>query len=133
MAAQMDTQAVVLNQLKARIEQLEQQADALRSGLDEIAVLLTWTSERSIPPSELDKIAVGDEQVTVARHWDGQVVPGELARLFLQAHALATRLKRIVPPEEKQAVVNAVVETFRKKAEAQHLKVPVEMESTIGD
>ena len=133
MAAQTKAQERVLNQLKVRIEQLEQQADALRSGLDEIAVLLEWTAEHSIPASALERIMIGDEQVVAARQWDSEQVPDELARLFLQAHTLATRLKQAVPPEEKQAIVSAVVETFRQVAESEHLQVPVEMEVTIGD
>jgi len=123
------TLAVVREQLK----QLEQQADALRSGLDEMGVLLTWAAERSIPPSALQKVAVTDEEIADNRHWNGELLPDELVRLFLQAHTLATRLKYLVPPDQKQTVISAVVETFLKMAEAQHLQVPVEMEVTIGD
>ncbi len=133
MTMYIESHPIVFDKLKERIEQLEHQADALRSGLDEIAVLLAWTTERSIPPSALQKIAISDEQIIVHRQWDGTSLSDELVRLFLQAHTLATRLKYLVPHEQKQAVVQAVIETFRQLAEAQQLQVPVEMEITIGD
>jgi len=57
----------------------------------------------------------------------------ELVRLFLQAHTLATRLKYLVPRDEKSEVVQAVVVAFRQMADALNLKPPIEMEVTIGD
>jgi hypothetical protein len=133
MVVQAKSDATVVNELKARLEQLEQQADALRSGLDDIALLFTWTMDRSISSSILQKILIGEEQVAAQRQWDGQTVPVEVARLFLQAHTVATRLKHLVPREDKEAAVKAVVETFRQIAQEQHWQVPVEMEVTIGD
>jgi hypothetical protein len=124
---------IVFDNLKARIEQLERRADSLRSGLDEIAVLFTWTSERAIPADALQKVAMSDEQVAAHRQWDGALLSDELVRLFLQAHTLATRLKYLVPVEEKQALIGAVVAAFRQAVAARHLKAPVEMEVSIGD
>ncbi len=122
-----------VNELKTRIEQLEQQADALRSGLDDIALLLSWTMERAVPSSALQRVPISEDQIAVHRQWDGQMVPAELARLFLQAHTVAARLKHLVPAEDKDAAISAVVDTFRRIAEEQHLQVPVAMEVTIGD
>lgn len=133
MAVEMNVRPFALSELRGRIEQLEQQADALRSGLDEIVTLLEWATQRSIPASALLKIPVTPQEIAAQRSWDGQTLPDELVRLYLQAHTLATRLKYLVPSSEKQAIVNAVVETFHKMAEAQQFSIPVEMEVTVGD
>src|SRR5438128_11699467 len=133
MTAQTELHPIMFDNLKARIEQLERQADSLRSGLDELAVLFTWTSERAIPAGALQKVALSDEQVAAQRQWDGALLPEELVRLFLQAHTLATRLKYLVPVEEKQALIGAVVAAFRQAVAARHFQAPLEMELTIGD
>jgi hypothetical protein len=127
------TQPDIVSELKARIEQLERQADALRSGLDDVALLLSWTMERSVASNVLRRVPITEEQAIAYREWDGETVPLELARLFLQAHTVATRLKHLVPEQDKAAAVEAVVATFRQMAAEQHIQVPVQMEVTIGD
>jgi len=125
--------ASAINDFKVRLEQLERQADALRSGLDDVALLFAWTMERAIPFDAFQRVIIADEQIAAHRQWNGQTVSVELARLFLQAHTIATRLKHAAPREDKDAVVAAVVKTFRHMAAERHFQAPIEMEVTIGD
>jgi len=133
MTAQINPSPVMVNEFKTRLEQLERQADALRSGLDDIALLFTWTMERAIPADVLYRVAITDEQIAAHRDWDDQLVPVELARLFLQAHTVATRLKNLAPRDEKDAAIAAVVQAFQRVAQERQWQVPVTMEVTIGD
>jgi hypothetical protein len=133
MTARLEMQTTVLSELKTRVQQLEQQSNTLRANLDDVMVLLDWAVENKIPVRAIETISVSPADIAATQQWDNVIVPEELARLFLQAHSLAARLKQIVPANEKQAVVESVAETFRQIASRKNLQIPLAMDVTLGD
>jgi hypothetical protein len=109
------------------------QTNTLRTNLDDVMIPLNWAVERTIPARAIETILVNSAEIARAREWDDVTVPEGLARLFLQAHILATRLKQLVPTNEKHAVIESVAETFHQIAEREHFQIPLEMDVTLGD
>ncbi len=112
---------------------LEQEAAALRSDLDEMAVLLSWQTTQTIPPDTLQKIGVSEAEVADYRKMVGAQFPDAVLRLALQAQKAATRLKQSVRPAEREAAIRAIIDTLSQAVMALGLTVPAELEAMIGD
>jgi hypothetical protein len=133
MAVEVDILEISLNSMRERTVRLEQEAAALRSALDEMALLVSWQASRSVSADTLQKIAVSENEVASYRRLvDGQF-PDPVLRLALQAQKAATHLKRSVPPVEREAAVDAIIDALHQAAAALNLTIPDELEATIGD
>jgi len=122
-----------LDAMRERALRLEQEASALRSDLDEMAVLLSWQTTRTVAPDTLRKIVVSEAEVADYRRMVGAQFPDAVLRLVLKAHKAATRLKQSVRPTEREAAIRAIIDTLNQAATALGLTIPTELEAMIGD
>lgn len=121
------------NAMRERALRLEHEAAALRSDLDEMAILLGWQTSHTITPEALQRLAVNDAELSAYRRLLGGQFPDELLRLVIQAQQAATQLKHSLPQAERAAAIDAVSAALLQLAAAQGLTVPDELEAAIGD
>ena len=133
MAVQPVVLQATLDAMRERALRLEQEAAALRSDLDEMAVLLSWQTTQTVSPDTLRKIAVSEVELADYRKMVDAQFPDTVLRLVLQAQKAATRLKQSVRPTERQAAIRAIIDTLGQAATALGLTVPTELEAMIGD
>jgi hypothetical protein len=133
MAVQTASLEATLELMRARALRLEQESAALRIELDEVAIQLNWQSTRTVSPHTLQKLAVSETEIVNYRKMTGAQFPDAVLRLTLQAQKAATRLKQVVHPEEREAVVNAVLAALHQAATSLGLTIPDELEAAIGD
>ena len=133
MAVRSATLEITLDAMRERATRLEQEAVALRAGLDEVALLLVWEREHTISPAALQKIAVSDAEVSDYRKMMRGQFPDTVLRLVLQAQKAATRLKQSVRSEDREAAISAVIDSLKQAAATLGLIIPVELEVVIGD
>jgi hypothetical protein len=133
MIAPSSSLGATLEAMRERARRLEQEATALRSDLDEMAIWLEWETRRAISPETLQQAAVtetevADYQTRLGAQWDDSTL-----RLVLQAQKIATQLKHSVPAAERNAMVEAVTKALHQAASALHQTIPAELEAVIGD
>ncbi|MFQ6015254.1 MAG: hypothetical protein ACE5NP_07415 [Anaerolineae bacterium] len=133
MAGQSVALDTTLEAIREQAKRLEQEAAALRAGLDEIAILLAWTLEHSVSPSALQKVPVTDAELAQYRVMLTEDYPDDLLRLTIKAQKVASQFKRALPLKERQAAIDALIAAFNAVAEAEHLAIPDELEAAIGD
>ena len=121
------------NALRERALRLEHEAAALRSDLDEMAILVGWQTSHAVAPEVLAHLAVSDAELAAYRRLAGEQFPDDVLRLVIQAQQAATQLKHALPPAERSAAIEAVVAALLQLADAQGLTLPDELEAVIGD
>ena len=133
MVVQQTAPATTLAAVREQLRQLEQQADALRSGLDEINVLLTWSMEHSVSPSAIRKITVSEKELAQYRAMLTEKYPDAALRLVIQAQKATSQFKRSLPPDERQAALRALAVAFDAVAQSENLTIPDELRAVISD
>ena len=122
-----------LTVVREQLKQLEQQADALRSGLDEISILLAWTLEHSVSASALQKVTVTERELAEYQAMLTEKYPDSILRLVIQAQKVASQFKRSLPPEDRNLAIRALHAAFDSAATSENLSIPDELEAVIGD
>jgi hypothetical protein len=133
MAVQSTTLETTFNAMRERALRLEREAAALRSDLDDMAILVSWQTNHSVSPEALQRLTVSDTELVAYRRLLGAQFPDELLRLVIQAQQAATQLKHSLPQADRAAAIDAVIAALQQLATQQGLTVSDELEAAIGD
>ena len=133
MTVQQITPEKTLTVVREQLRQLEQQADALRAGLDEISILLSWTLDHSVSPAALHKVPVTERELAQYQAMLTEKYPDPVLRLVIQAQKVVSQFKRSLPLEDRKLAIQALRAAFRSAATSENLTIPNELEAVIGD